>query len=145
VSTKRTGRKVYVAYAKVDPKTHRDDAGFGHGFVDVYTSYGVLEKRLVSAGVLNSPWGFAIAPATFGTFSNALLIGNFGNGWINAFDPASGRFLGALTDAKGKPIVIDKLWDLLVGDAAAGGPDSVWFSSGPADETHGLVGTLTGK
>ena len=135
--------QVYVAYAKVNPATGEDDTGLGHGVVDVYTSYGALVRRLVTGSALDSPWGLAIAPAQFGKFSNDLLVGNFGNGRINAFDPTTGRFLGALTDKHGRPIVIFGLWALLVGDNSSGGPNSVWFSAGPGHEKHGLVGLLT--
>lgn len=134
---------VYVAYALRDPATGRDAPGKGHGFIDVFTSYGAFVKRLASGGVLNSPWGLAIAPASFGKFGSDLLVGNFGNGQIHAFDPATGKFVGTVQDSSGHAIVIDKLWGLLVGDVAAGGPNSVWFSAGPANETHGLVGILT--
>jgi uncharacterized protein (TIGR03118 family) len=137
------GGRIYVTYAKVNPTTGDDVPGIGHGFIDVFTTYGAFVKRLVSRGVLDSPWGLAIAPAHFGTFAGDLLVGNFGNGWINVFNPSTGRFLGFLTDAHLRPIVIDGLWGLLVGDAAAGGPDAVWFSAGPDGEAHGLVGLLT--
>jgi len=137
------GGKVYVTYAKVDPATHMEVKKPGEGFVDVYTSYGAFIERLASHGVLDAPWGVAIAPANFGAFSGELLVGNFGNGSINAFNPNTGRLLGPLKDSSGKPIVIDGLWSLLVGNTAVGGPDSVLFTAGPDDETHGLVGKLT--
>ena len=137
------GGVVYVTYAKVDPATHEEVKKPGDGFVDVYTNSGAFIKRLASRGVLDAPWGVAIAPANFGTFSGDLLVGNFGNGSINVFQPRTGRFLGPLTNSSGKPIVIDGLWSLLVGNTVVGGPDSVLFTSGPNDETHGLVGKLT--
>jgi uncharacterized protein (TIGR03118 family) len=136
------GGKVYVTYAKVDPATHEASKKPGEGFVDVYTNDGAFTKRLVSHGVLDAPWGVAIAPANFGAFSGDLLVGNFGNGSINAFNPQTGRFLGPVRDSSGKPIVIDGLWSLLVGNTAVGGPNSVLFTAGPDDETHGLVGKL---
>jgi uncharacterized protein (TIGR03118 family) len=137
------GGKVYVTYAKVDPTTHMEVKKPGEGVVDVYTTYGTLIKRLVSHGPLDAPWGVAIAPANFGKFSGDLLVGNFGNGRINVFDPATGRPRGALTDSSGRPITIDGLWALLVGNTTIGGTDSVLFTAGPDDETHGLVGKLT--
>jgi uncharacterized protein (TIGR03118 family) len=137
------GGKVYVTYAKVDPTTHIEVKKPGEGFVDVYTNDGAFLDRLASHGVLDAPWGVAIAPANFGTFSNDLLVGNFGNGRINAFDRQTGDLMGPVTDASGKPIVIDGLWALLVGNPAIGGPDSVLFTAGPDNETHGLVGKLT--
>jgi uncharacterized protein (TIGR03118 family) len=138
------GDQVFVTYAKQDAAKQFDVPGRGHGFVDVFTNYGAFVRRLYSGGVLNSPWGLTLAPASFGTFANDLLVGNFGDGLIHAFDPHSGRLVGTLSTAKGRPIVIDGLWGLLVGDAAAGGPDAVWFSAGPgAAHDHGLLGILT--
>jgi uncharacterized protein (TIGR03118 family) len=136
------GSRIYVTYAKQDAAAHDDVAGPGHGFVDVFTNYGVFVKRLVSRSVLNSPWGMVIAPSSFGQFAGDLLIGNFGDGRIHAFDPNTGAFRGTLRGTNGRPLVIDGLWGLLVGDAAAGGPDALWFSPGPDDESHGLVGVL---
>jgi uncharacterized protein (TIGR03118 family) len=134
------GGQVFVTYAL---KGGEDDiAGPAHGFVDVYTTSGGWVKRFASHGVLNSPWGMTIAPANFGQFSGDLLIGNFGDGRIHAFDPNTGEVLGILRGTSGKPLAIDGLWGLIVGDAAAGGPDSVWFSAGPDNESHGLLGTL---
>jgi len=134
------GGQIFVTYAL---KGGEDDvAGPAHGFVDVYTTSGAWVKRFASHGVLNSPWGITIAPANFGQFSGDLLIGNFGDGRIHAFDPNTGEVLGTLRGTSGKPLAIDGLWGLIVGDAAAGGPDSVWFSAGPDDESHGLLGTL---
>jgi uncharacterized protein (TIGR03118 family) len=136
------GNEIYVTYAKQDAARHDDVAGPGNGFVDVFTNYGAFVKRLVTRGLLNSPWGLTIAPANFGAFSGDLLVGNFGDGRIHAYDPYSGRLLGTLLSSKHRPITIDGLWGLLVGDAAAGGADSVWFSAGPDDEAHGLLGIL---
>jgi len=136
------GDQVFVTYAKQDADAHDDVAGPGHGFVDVYTSYGVRLHRFASRGVLNSPWGLVVAPSSFGHFAGDLLIGNFGDGRIHAFNLASGRFDGTLSDSHHHPIQIDGLWGLLVGDAAAGGPDSIWFSAGPDSEAHGLLGLL---
>ena len=101
--------------------------------------------RIASHGDLDSPWGLVIAPASFGRFSGDLLVGNFGNGTIHAFDPATGHFAGTLTDTRRRTVRIDKLWGLITGDAVAGGPNSVWFSAGPDNETHGLLGTLTAQ
>jgi uncharacterized protein (TIGR03118 family) len=137
------GSNVFVTYAKQDANRQFSVAGDGLGFVDEFTNYGALIGRFADGHELNAPWGLAIAPASFGEFSNDLLVGNFGDGTIHAYNPVTGRFEGTLTNAKHKTIVIDKLWGLLVGDAVAGGPDAVWFSSGPAHETHGLVGILT--
>jgi uncharacterized protein (TIGR03118 family) len=136
------GDKVFVTYAKQDAAGEDDVAGPGHGFIDVYTNYGVLLHRFASRGVLNSPWGLVVAPSSFGRFAGDLLVGNFGDGRIHAFNLSTGRFDGTLRDKHHRAIQIDGLWGLLVGDAAAGGPDSIWFSAGPDDESHGLLGLL---
>jgi uncharacterized protein (TIGR03118 family) len=135
--------QLYVTYAKQDAKKHDDVKGPGNGFVDVFDTNGNLIKRLASQGTLNSPWGLALAPAQFGTFSGDLLVGNFGDGQINIFDPNSGTFLGQLQDDAGSPITIDGLWGLLVGNGAGGGdPNTLFFAAGIADEMHGLFGSL---
>jgi uncharacterized protein (TIGR03118 family) len=136
------GGQVFVTYAKQDADAEDDVAGPAHGFVDVYTTSGAFVKRFASHGVLNSPWGMTIAPASFGQFSGDLLIGNFGDGRIHAFDPNTGEVLGTLRGTSGKPLAIDGLWALIVGDAVAGGPNSIWFSAGPDHEAHGLLGIL---
>ena len=135
--------RVFVTYAKQDADRHDDVAGHGHGFIDVYSRSGALLQRFAGRGVLNSPWGLTIAPASFGTFAGDLLVGNFGNGRIHAFDPMTGALLGTLRDANHHMIVIDGLWGLLVGDPVAGGTDSIWFSAGPDGESHGLLGLLS--
>jgi uncharacterized protein (TIGR03118 family) len=137
------GQRVVVTYAQQDAAGEDDVPGRGHGFVDVFTNYGHLVRRLVTGGPLNSPWGLTIAPAHFGVFSGALLIGNFGNGEIHAFNLGTGALLGTLRDVHHQPIVIDGLWALLPGNGTAGGTDAVWFSAGPQEESHGLLGQLT--
>lgn len=136
------GGQIFVTYALQDDEREDDVAGPAHGFVDVYTTSGALVKRFATHGVLNSPWGMTIAPANFGQFSGDLLIGNFGDGRIHAFDTNSGEVLGILRGTSGRPLAIDGLWALMVGDAAAGGTSSVWFSAGPDHEAHGLLGVL---
>jgi uncharacterized protein (TIGR03118 family) len=134
--------KLYVTYAKQDATLHDDVAGAGHGFVDVFSNDGAFLRRLVTRGVLNSPWGLALAPAGFGRFSGALLVGNFGNGQINAFDPNTGARLGALRDASGRSIVIDGLWALRFGNGNAAKTNELLFSAGPNNESHGLLGKI---
>lgn len=133
---------VYVTYAKQDAEGTDEVAGRGFGFVDVFSRFGQLERRLASRGTLNAPWGMEIAPASFGALAGDLLVGNFGDGRINVVDPQTGRFRGQLRDAQGQAITIDGLWDLQHGTATTGGVDVVWFSAGPDDEAHGMVGML---
>ncbi|WP_329004256.1 TIGR03118 family protein [Kribbella sp. NBC_00709] len=137
--------RIFVTYAKPDPKTGRSQAGRGLGFVDEYTVDGKLVTRVASRGDLNAPWGVAFAPASWGEPTGTLLVGNFGDGRINILQPKShGRF--ALTDqvrnTHGRTLVIDGLWALLQGTATTGGTDALWFSAGPKNETHGLLGLL---
>ena len=145
---------VYVTYAKQNAAKHDDVAGPGNGFVDVFNLNGTPagpggQARLISRGVLDSPWGLAIAPAGFAGLSApnndpVLLVGNFGNGRINAFDASTGAFLGGLKDPDGEPIQIDGLWALKVGNGGAGGDaNTVYFTAGLFGETHGLFGSLT--
>jgi uncharacterized protein (TIGR03118 family) len=134
--------KVYVSYAKQDSERHDEVAGAGRGRVDVFTLDGVLLQRLAAHGVLNAPWGLTIAPAGFGTFSGDLLVGNFGDGRINAFDPATLGFAGALRAPNGRALAIDGLWALLPGNGTEGSTHDVLFTAGPQDEAHGLLGLL---
>jgi uncharacterized protein (TIGR03118 family) len=133
---------LYVTYAKVGP-TGDDVPGLGNGFVDVFDLQGNLISRLTTGGTLNSPWGLAIAPASFGQFAGDLLVGNFGDGRINAYDPGTGVFLGQLLDSSNAPLTIDGLWALVPGNGGNGGsPNSIYFSAGPGDEQHGLFGVI---
>src|SRR5262249_34122991 len=100
---------LYVTYAKQDDQKHDDVSGVGNGFVDVFDTKGNLMRHSPSRGPLTSPWGLVHAPAGFGNLGNTILIGNFGDGHIHAFDPASGIFVGQLTDGN-MPITIDGLW-----------------------------------
>jgi uncharacterized protein (TIGR03118 family) len=143
--------KIYVTYAKQNADKHDDVGGQGNGFVDVFNLDGTpgLAKgkmRLISRGPLDSPWGLVIAPSTanFGNFAGALLVGNFGNGFINAFNPTTGKFLGTLKDPDGEPIQIDGLWALQVGNGAGGGDaNTIYFTAGLDHEQHGLFGSLS--
>jgi uncharacterized protein (TIGR03118 family) len=138
---------LYVSYALQDAAHHDDVSGAGHGFIDVFNTNGVLLQRLVTQGALNSPWGLALAPSSFGPFSGDLLVGNFGNGEIHAYNPTTGALLGALDDGSGNPLVIQGLWGLDFGNGAASGSlDSLYFTAGiPGPgmvEDHGLFGEL---
>jgi uncharacterized protein (TIGR03118 family) len=137
------GDKVYVAYALVDKMTGDETAGLGLGVVDVYSPSGMFLKRLATGGSLNAPWGMALAPASFGSASNALVVGNFGDGALTAFDPATGAEIGQLADAGATKIAVDGLWGIAFGDGVdAGKPDVLYFASGPDDEEHGLYGRI---
>jgi uncharacterized protein (TIGR03118 family) len=134
--------QLYVTYAKQDPALHDDVAGQGHGYVDVFTNDGALVRHLVTRGQLNSPWGLALAPADFGQFSGDLLVGNFGDGHINAHNPATGARAGQLRQANGQPIVIDGLWGLRFGNGNAAKTNELLFSAGPDGESNGLLGKI---
>jgi hypothetical protein len=137
------GDKLYVAYARQDADAEDEVAGQGLGFVSVFDRNGHFLDRLVNRGRLNAPWGLVQAPAGFGQFSGDLLVGNFGDGKVNAYDPATGEFQGVLSSRPGKPIVIDGLWGLAVGNGrTAGDANALYFAAGPDDETHGLFGAI---
>jgi uncharacterized protein (TIGR03118 family) len=140
--------QLYVTYAVQDSAKHDDVAGAGNGIVDIFDLNGDFVKRLITNGsgsVLNSPWGLQIAPAGFGSFAGDLLVGNFGDGTINAFDPTTGDFKGALDGPDGKPLFIQDLWALTVGSGSAlgGDPNTVYFTAGLVGEGNGLFGALT--
>jgi uncharacterized protein (TIGR03118 family) len=146
--------QLYVTYARQNDTKHDDAAGPHRGFVDVFNLDGTPglaggQVRLISRGPLDSPWGLAIAPTGFAGLSapnndGILLVGNFGDGRINAFDASTGGSLGQLRDTDGEPIQIDGLWALKVGNGGAGGDaNTVYFTAGLFGETHGLFGSLT--
>jgi uncharacterized protein (TIGR03118 family) len=123
---------------------HDDVGGPGNGFVDVFDTDGTLLRRFASHGTLNSPWGLALAPEGFGKFSDHLLIGNFGDGRINAFGVNSGEFDGQLIDPEGNPLTINGLWALQFGSGAKnnGSRRHLFFTAGIGDESHGLFGFI---
>jgi uncharacterized protein (TIGR03118 family) len=133
---------VYVTYAQQDAKAHDDVPGPGHGFVNVFAQNGRFLGSLLRGGVLDSPWGLAIAPQGFGHFAGKLLVGNFGDGHIHVVDQRNGRVLATLQTRRHQPVEIDGLWGLLPGNGTAGGTSDVWFSAGPGGESHGLLGIL---
>ena len=140
------GNRVFVTYAQQDETKHDDVAGEGHGFVDAYDLNGTLLGRVAQHGQLNSPWGLALAPAGFGRFAGDLLIGNFGDGQINAYEEMpNGQFehRGTLRDTDGKKLTIDGLWSLQFAAAGSNGtPDQLFFTAGPNDEADGLFGFI---
>ena len=134
--------QLVVTYAKQNAAKHDDVKGAGNGFVDVYSTSGGLLRRFATQGTLNSPWGLALAPASFGNFQGDLLIGNFGDGRINAYT-AGGVFRGQLKSETKAPIQIDGLWGLRFGNGGAGGSvNTLFFAAGINDEADGLFGTI---
>jgi len=137
------GGNIYVTYAKQDAEMTDEVRGAGLGYVDVYTPDGKLIRRLASRGTLNAPWGVALAPAGFGSFGGSLLVGNFGDGHINAYEPVFGFSLGPIRDKYFRPIHIDGLWGIAFGNGLSNQPvNALFFASGPDDEEHGLYGRL---
>jgi len=134
--------KLYVSFAQQDATLHDDVPGPGHGFVDVFTNTGAFVRRLVTRGALNSPWGLALTPRSFGRFGGDLLVGNFGNGLINVYNPTNGASLGRLQQRNGLPIQIDGLWGLKFGNGNAAKTGQLLFSAGPDGESHGLMGKI---
>jgi len=144
------GGELFVTYALQDGAKHDDVAGPGNGFIDVFDANGNLLGRLVSNGDLNSPWGMAIAPVGFGKFAGDLLVGNFGDGTINAYNATSGAFEGTLDDENGDPIVDEGLWGLTFGNGGSGGAtNTLYFTAGipgpdpnASIEDNGLFGSI---
>jgi uncharacterized protein (TIGR03118 family) len=136
------GGNLYVTFAKQDAAKHDDDAGPGNGFVDVFAPNGNLLQRLASGDRLNSPWAVTLAPATFGAFGGDILVGNFGDGRINAFNPTTGQFLGQLR-GHGGPITISGLWGLRFPAGSLNvTPNALYFTAGIDDEADGLFGDI---
>ena len=134
---------LFVTFALQDPAKHDDVAGPGNGFVDEFDLQGHLLQRVASGGPLDSPWGLAIAPAGFGEFAHDLLVGNFGDGTINVFNPKTDQFLGKLLGSNGAPIQIGDLWALVPGNGSANSdPHKIYFTAGVQNEAHGLFGSL---
>lgn len=136
------GGLIYVTYALQNAAKHDDVKGPGNGFVDIYTTSGTLVQRFASGGSLNSPWGLALAPATFGNFHDNVLVGNFGDGRINGFTTA-GTFRGQLKSETNAPIQNDGLWGLRFGNGGNGGDvNTLFFAAGINDEADGLFGSI---
>jgi uncharacterized protein (TIGR03118 family) len=137
---------IFVAYAKQDADAEDEIAGGGLGFVSEFGTDGSFEGRVFSGGMLNAPWGLAWAPSGFGKFSGDLLVGNFGNGRINAFasTPDGWEARGPMKGTDHRPIFIDGLWGIGFGNGGASGPlTTLYFAAGPAEETEGLFGSIT--
>jgi len=145
------GGKFYVTFAQKEANGNDDVGGVGHGLVDIFDPVTHTFTRLVTGSAaggtvdaLNSPWGMALAPSTFGKFGGDLLVGNFGDGTINAFDPTTGAFLGTLSDSSGNPLVNPGLWGLTFGNGGQGGDkNTLYFAAGGADEGSGVFGRIS--
>ena len=143
------GGLIFVTFTKQDADKKDDVPGPGHGLIDVLDLQTQTFHRFVTGSdaggrlrAIDSPWGVALAPATFGEHSDELLVGNFGSGTIMAFSE-HGRFEGFLENRRGKPVVIEGLWALAFGNGGSGGvPGTLYFTAGPDDESHGLFGSL---
>ena len=141
--------RLFVTYAKKDnPDAGDDEPGAGNGFIDIFDTDGTLLRRFAEHGALNSPWGLAVAPKNFGKFSHALLVGNFGDGTINAYDLLTGKWLGQLTTPAGNPVVIEGLWalsfekDEILDHESEFIAQRLYFTAGPNEEADGLLGIL---
>jgi len=138
------GGKLFVTFAKQDAEKHDDVSRPGNGFVDVFSPNGDLLQRFVSGGKLDSPWAVTLAPTTFGAFGGDILVGNFGDGRINAYDPSTGEHVGQLSSPVGGPITIAGLWGLRFAPATPGaGPNTLFFTAGINHEADGLFGEIT--
>jgi uncharacterized protein (TIGR03437 family) len=137
------GGTLYVTYAPLSDPTHMNPYAIaGGGYVSTYDMLGALLGNLSGQGAFNYPWGLAIAPATFGDFANMVLVGNFGDGMIHAFDPKSGAMMGTLNNVAGKPIAIDGLWSLNFGNGKVSDPATLYFTAGIQGQVHGLFGSI---
>lgn len=132
-----------MTYAKQDVDARDEVAGRGLGLVNVYDASGKLIRRVASGGRLNAPWGLALAPADFGRFSNALLVGNFGDGHISAYDPRNGELLGQWRGPDGHRLAISGLWGMAFGNGLSSQPTgTLFFAAGTNDEANGLYGRI---
>ena len=137
------GTEVFVTYALQDVSATNPVVGPGNGIVNSFDQEGNFLRRFVSNGPLNAPWGIVQASANFGAFSNDILIGNFGDGIINAFDPATGAFLGQIKDPAGNVIINPGLWALVFRADGVGNANTLYFTAGASGEDHGLFGAIS--
>jgi uncharacterized protein (TIGR03118 family) len=135
--------QLWVTYAKQDTKKHDPVVGAGRGFVDIFDTDGNLIRRFATRGALDAPWGVVLAPRRFGRFSGDILIGNFGDGEISAWDPKTGDFIDWMRDGKGKVIKLGTLWALVFGGGMTSNPQTLYFTTGLVLEQDGLFGSLT--
>jgi uncharacterized protein (TIGR03118 family) len=138
------GGSLFVTYAQQNAARHDDVAGDGLGFVDIFSTTGKLEGRLEHGSWMNAPWGVVWTPRDFGEFSNVILVGNFGSGWIAAFNGFTHKFIGFMKNTDDSLVTIDGLWSLTFGNGGAAGPaTTLYFSAGINGEQDGLFGRLT--
>ena len=134
---------IVVTYAQQDSDAHDNVDGPGLGMVDVFDADGTLIRHFARRGALNAPWGVALAPSSFGRFGGALLVGNFGDGAVNAFDPITGRFLGSLRDSDGHKLHLDGLWGISFGNGVLGqASNALYYAAGPNGERNGVYGVI---
>ena len=137
------GGNIFVAYAKLGSGNNQQN-GTGLGQVKIYSPEGRMLMKLENGAWFNAPWGMAVASSDFGPYSHSILVGNFGSGWIAAFNPVTGRFQDFLRDKTGQLVTIPGLWAISPGnDAKAGNATSLYYSAGGANEQSGVLGTLT--
>jgi len=136
--------KIYVAYAKQDADKQEEEAGPGLGYISVFQANGTFSERFISEGALNAPWAMTMAPSSYGSLAGTLLVGNFGDGRINAYDKVTGDPRGQLMDASGQPLVIEGLWALVPGPTmpTLDLSQTLYFTAGPGDEAHGVFGAI---
>ena len=140
---KAIGNRIFVTYAEHAANGPKETLGPGLGFIDVFDPSGAMISRFATGGALNAPWGLAVAPANFGAFSNMLIVGNFGDGTLNVFDPTSGAQLGTLSDANQKPIAVPGLWGIAFGNGVDNQPtNTLFYAAGPNGEQDGLYGRI---
>jgi uncharacterized protein (TIGR03118 family) len=138
------GGSLFVTYAKQDGPRHDDVPGDGLGYVDIYSPAGKLQGRLQHGPWMNAPWGVVWTPRDFGEFSNTILVGNFGSGWIAAFNGFTREFIGFMKNPDNSLVTIDGLWSLTFGNGGGAGPSTtLYFTAGINGEQDGLFGTLT--
>ena len=138
------GGSLFVTYAKQDAARHDDVAGPGNGYVEIFTPEGRHVGHLQHGPWLNSPWGVVWTPRDFGVFSNTILVGNFGSGWVAAYNGFTYKFIGFVKNPDDTTLDIDGLWSLTFGNGGSAGPSTtLFFTAGPDHESHGLFGTLT--
>jgi uncharacterized protein (TIGR03118 family) len=136
--------RLVVTYAKQDASKHDDVPGPGNGYVDVYDTQGNLQFRVQHVLYSNSPWGAAVAPQSFSGFGGDLLVGNFGNGIITAYNASTGAWIGNMQNVNNVVLEIDGLWGLTFGNGSGGGPaGTLFFTAGSFGEKHGIFGAIT--